>query len=618
MAVTVRELVTTWGFRVDTKALTRLDKKLKMLKKSARQVGTALNAAGGKIGTLVSADPQLEQTSQKVEKLNISSQRLNSSLRNLGTSFRRLRRSALVVGVAVGIAAAKIGLLVNEAAKLEQTEIAFEVLLGSAKEAEKRLGELFAFAKKTPFTIPGVLREAKRLLAFGFSGESLVANLEKLGNIAAGVGVDKLPFLVKAFSDVRSAGRLMGREVLQFVNAGVAIIPGLADQFNKTQFEIRKMIEQGKISFGDVDELLTKLTTGEGRFADLMVRQSKTFLGLLSNIKDAIILLAADIGGELLPAAKELASEFLIFLEVNKEIIKTRAAEFMKILAKFILNVFKVLKATIAVFKPFVMLLGGAENALKALTLALTLFLGLQIASFLGTAVIAVGAFTASLTAATVAALALNAAVALIPVAIGLIVVAIGLIIEDIVAFFSGKDSVTGLIVEAFKNAFGTVANLLGKLEERFNSLPRIFQMLAGGIIGILTTPLRIIKGVVESVIEVIKLFRNQSTLKDVALKIGKTALNLIPIIGPALGAVQGARGGLRGALGIGPSGPPTPQAQNSNVNNTIRVDSPITVQVPEGTPTGEIGERIQEGVSNALTDVFRVAVRANGIQVAF
>lgn len=66
------------------------------------------------------------------------------------------------------------------------------------------------------------------------------------------------------------------------------------------------------------------MTSGSGRFADLMIKQSKSFFGILSNIKDFMQILAAEIGKEVLPQAKALELQFLTFVDANRELIKTK------------------------------------------------------------------------------------------------------------------------------------------------------------------------------------------------------------------------------------------------------------------------------------------------------
>lgn len=68
------------------------------------------------------------------------------------------------MGAAVATSATKIGLVLNEAGKMEHAEIAFTTILGSADTAKQKLDELFQFASKTPFTISGILESSKQLL----------------------------------------------------------------------------------------------------------------------------------------------------------------------------------------------------------------------------------------------------------------------------------------------------------------------------------------------------------------------------------------------------------------------------------------------------------------------
>src|SRR5690242_6734241 len=117
---------------------------------------------------------------------------------------------------------------VNSAAGFEQTQVAFKTMLGSAEEAEKLLRNLANFAKATPFQLTELEDASKRLLAFGTAADDLIPTLTMLGNIAAGVGTDKMPQLVRAFGQIQAKGFLMGQELLQLTETGIPIIEELA------------------------------------------------------------------------------------------------------------------------------------------------------------------------------------------------------------------------------------------------------------------------------------------------------------------------------------------------------------------------------------------------------
>jgi len=171
---------------------------------------------------------------------------------------------------------------------LEQSRIAFEVMLGSAGKAKQLLGDISKFSLKTPFEASELREYAGQLLAIGMRGEQIIPTMEMLGNIASGVGKDKLPALVYALGQVKTSGRLMGNDILQFHSAFVPIIEMMSERYGITQQQLRKQIEDGErvVSYADVYDELYKSQAAGGKFYGMMDRQSQTFLGRISNLKD--------------------------------------------------------------------------------------------------------------------------------------------------------------------------------------------------------------------------------------------------------------------------------------------------------------------------------------------
>jgi len=226
-----------------------------------------------------------------------------------------LKFAALGVVTAAGAAGVAMGAIgkasLETAADFQQTEIAFETMLGSAERAQSFLEEVREFAKETPFELNEVVVGAKRLMAMGVEAENTLEELKKLGDIAAGVGRDKLPQLILAFGQVRAAGKLTGQELRQFTEAGVPLLEELAKNFNLTAGEVQEMISSGEVGFKDVSEALANLTKEGGRFEDLMGKQMDTVEGKFSNIKDALFEIRLAIGKAMLPAVTELANVIL-------------------------------------------------------------------------------------------------------------------------------------------------------------------------------------------------------------------------------------------------------------------------------------------------------------------
>ncbi len=389
------------------------------------------------------------------------------AIKNIDRGVKNLTSSLKQMAVALVAAGAGVGALLNIAGKFEQIEIAFETMLGSSEKAKKSLDELFDFARRTPFEVFEVTEGAKRLLAFGFQAESLVKTLGVLGDISSGVGRDKLPQLILALGQVRAATKLRGQELRQFTEAGVPLIEELSKSLGVAEKDIQKLVSAGKVSFDDVLAAMTAMTEGTGRFTNLMAKQAKTFLGIISNAKDFITLLSKDIGKQLLPQAKALLNEFLGFIEANRELILLKSQKFFLRLAKFIGEVVDILKAMFTILKSIARLVGGLENLFEII-LKLFLFLtSVKILSGIGLLAMGIGNLAVGLRAMGTAALFAQLKLFLIPIAIGAIIALIALIAEDIIAFSQGRDSVLGRFIASFSEAFPN----LGKFATGFFNL---------------------------------------------------------------------------------------------------------------------------------------------------
>lgn len=231
--------------------------------------------------------------------------------------FKNVNAKLLATGVAitaVGLAGAKlVGGLIKIAGEFEQTQIAFTTMLGSAEKADKLLRELADFATKTPFTITGVEQNAKQLLAMSIETDKLLPTLKALGDVSAGLNVP-LSRLVLNFGQVKTAGKLMGRELRDFRVAGVNLAKELAKNLNKTEKEIVEMVSRSEIGFADVEAAFISMTSEGGIFFDLMDKQSQTFLGQVSNIQDSFERLGRVMGEVFLPAAKWVAEHLAVII----------------------------------------------------------------------------------------------------------------------------------------------------------------------------------------------------------------------------------------------------------------------------------------------------------------
>lgn len=283
---------------------------------------------------------------------------LGSNLDAVSRKTEDLRRGMTAIGAVGAASTVALGLVAKTAIQagsdFEQTSIAFRTMLGSATEAERTLKELAQFAARTPFELPQLEEASKRFLAYGLTAEDLIPTLRMLGDISAGVGMDKLPQLILAFGQVRAATKLTGMELRQFSETGVPLLGTLAKQLNKTEGEILEMVSAGQISFPMVQQALASLTSEGGKFFNLMENQSSSLGGLWSNLKDQISLLSRSIGTELLPYLKPLVEQFIAAAEAVGAFVKEHPR-----LSAFLLMAFLGISALMAVMLPLAIVLPG-------------------------------------------------------------------------------------------------------------------------------------------------------------------------------------------------------------------------------------------------------------------
>lgn len=472
-------------------------------------------------------------------------------LKEVDAGINVIKSSLKGLAVSLASSAVAVGFLLNEAGEDEQTRIAFETMLGSAEAMEDKLRELEAFAVRTPFTLKGIKQNSKLLLGMGIEAEKLLPTMKFLGDVSAGLSVP-LERLALNYGQVRNQNKLTGRELRDFAVAGVPLLDVLAKNLGKTTKEISSMISKGQISFGDVEKAFESMTSGSGRFADLMTKQSKSLFGLLSNVKDIIQLLARDLGNELLPEAKRIVSEFMNLITVNRELIQQNLGEFIRNTASFMGGLFDMTMTLFRAMTGLVKVFGGWNTVLKIsgdlimfiLGTGLVLGIGL-VTKALGGMILAWGAHLVTLALNAKALMALGggilpsvslafksmgtaalwaqAKMALIPLAIGAIAVAIALIAEDIFAFSEGRDSVFGRMVSGMDTAFEV-------LTEKFGFFGNFLKVFLAGIL----TPVRMIVNGFRSIGTVIDIIRGKKGIMDGLGDIGAQTLNSFDVFGAA------------------------------------------------------------------------------------
>jgi tape measure domain-containing protein len=225
--------------------------------------------------------------------------KINSAVSSAGGFFGRAASTAagfiggaLGLGAIQGVAGGATDAIFGFNASLESSRTSFGIMLGSGQKADAFLQNLQQFALATPFEFPQLVSASQRMLTFGFAAESVIPLLTDIGNVASASpqgfaqGLDRISL---ALGQMQSKGRVQGDELLQLQEAGVntgQVFAIMAQQTGKTVPALQAMSTAGKLlpaTFIKAFQAFSK-----ARFGSLMDKQSQTFTGAVSNIKDGL------------------------------------------------------------------------------------------------------------------------------------------------------------------------------------------------------------------------------------------------------------------------------------------------------------------------------------------
>jgi tape measure domain-containing protein len=190
----------------------------------------------------------------------------------------------------------------SAAANMEQQRVAFTTMLGSAEKAKTLLTEMQNFAASTPFQFDEIVTAGKQMIAFGFESGAVIDNLRMLGDVAAGLS-QPVGDMVYLFGQIKTQGRAMTQDLMQFANRGVPIYDELAKVLGVDVSQVKEFASQGKIGFKEIEQVFKNLTQEGGKFAGLMDAQSKTLAGRWSNFNDQLDKTLVLMGEEIAPTA---------------------------------------------------------------------------------------------------------------------------------------------------------------------------------------------------------------------------------------------------------------------------------------------------------------------------
>ena len=333
MPKVVKELVTKWTYKVNTKDVDKAKKSVMGLKKSLSEVKmTSQNFSKNETARLRRVRDGWKNLNSEVRKYRRNTIGGGGSFFGRGGGGDRSKKGrrgsvsgpnpfAFVGGQVLGSglatslfhagsaapalaagAAAGVGLIksVNLAAAREQAQFTLSALLKSDQAANNLLNRLNKFGELTPFDIPTLRELARTMLATQFHVDEIIPTLRMMGNLTNGNNVI-LKRMIINLGQIRGNAVLSTRDLREFATAGIPLAAELAKNLGVTRDVLSDMVTKRKVKFTDVMKAIKTLTTGGGQFAGIMERIQRSFSGAKGQFFDSLVVLGETLGMGVLP-----------------------------------------------------------------------------------------------------------------------------------------------------------------------------------------------------------------------------------------------------------------------------------------------------------------------------
>lgn len=202
-----------------------------------------------------------------------------------------------IAGIAGGIGIKEfLGQMIQVRGEFENIETSLRVLLGGDSEKlSDIMSQMKEYALISPLTTKDMASALQMMIGFGIQAEDAITYLKALGDISMG---DTVHFnsLALAFSQMSAAGKLMGQDLNQMINAGFNPLQQISEKTGKSIGELKDEMSKGAISAQMVQQAFIDATSEGGKFYGMASEGAKTLNGQISMLQESVDNMFNDMG----------------------------------------------------------------------------------------------------------------------------------------------------------------------------------------------------------------------------------------------------------------------------------------------------------------------------------
>ena len=251
---------------------------------------------------------EINRITQEVDKSGVAVDRFTDGMDDMADSTRKVKKETdnlsssfnNLTKYAAGfftLAAAKdfAKKVFDVRSEIQNLQTSFRILVGEKDKADELFNSIREFATKTPMQMKDLASAAQTMMGFGLPVEQLMENLKALGDISGG-DTQRFQSLALAFSQASSAGKLMGQDLMQMINAGFNPLSIMSEKTGKSIAQLKDEMSKGAISADMLRQSLIDATSEGGKFYGMLDAKSKQLGGAFSNLQGAITDMFNEIG----------------------------------------------------------------------------------------------------------------------------------------------------------------------------------------------------------------------------------------------------------------------------------------------------------------------------------
>lgn len=195
------------------------------------------------------------------------------------------KKALAVIG---GVAALKAlgSEIIRVRGEFQSMQTAMETMVGK-DVAGPLMAQVKELAKISPLTMTDMVGAEKMMLGFNIQADDTIKYLKALSDISMGES-GKFNSLTLAFSQMSAAGKLMGQDLNQMINAGFNPLQSISEKTGKSIATLKDEMSKGAISAEMVQQAFIDATSAGGKFYGMSENASKTINGQISMMQDAL------------------------------------------------------------------------------------------------------------------------------------------------------------------------------------------------------------------------------------------------------------------------------------------------------------------------------------------